>query len=130
VPSSSSSTGSALSRSSNSKNALDSDAPFLLRKVALKRAASEVDDDRELVELRRRLEGLESQMVTALKGGNEPDESQREEYEKLAQDLQVRPAYQKLAAAQANFDKVLQKVNETISKGIQEGSTSRIIYPS
>ena len=97
---------------------------------ALKRAASKVDEDRELVELRGKLESLESEMVTALRSGKEPDESQREAYEKLAQDLQTRPAYQSLAAAQANFDKVLQKVNETISKGIQEGSTSRIIHPS
>jgi outer membrane protein insertion porin family len=35
----------------------------------------------------------------------------------------------KLVAAQSNFDKVLQRVNETISTGIRDGSTSRIILP-
>lgn len=97
---------------------------------ALKRAASGVEDDRELLELRNELEKLESEMVSLLRSGKEPAEETKSRYEELARDLQGRPEYQKLVAAQSNFDKVLQTVNETISKGIQEGAEGRIILPS
>lgn len=97
---------------------------------ALKRAAGGIEEERELLELRNELEKLESQMVTTLRAGKEPADDEKERYEKLARDLQARPEYQRLVAAQSNFDKLLQKVNETISKGIEEGSESRIILPS
>lgn len=96
---------------------------------ALKRAASSVDDDRELVELRNELEQLERELVTGLQAGKEPDQATKERYEELAQDLQGRPEYQRVIAAQSEFDKVLKKVNETISAGIREGGESRIIHP-
>ena len=96
---------------------------------ALERAASVLEEDRDLVVLRNELEKLESDLVAILRAGKEPEPEAKERYEQLAQELQVQPGYQKLAAAQANFDKLLQKVNETISTGIQEGSTSRIILP-
>ena len=41
--------------------------------------------------------------------------------------LQASAAYQGLVAAQSNFDKLLQRVNEEIGKGIEAGSQSRII---
>jgi cell fate (sporulation/competence/biofilm development) regulator YlbF (YheA/YmcA/DUF963 family) len=97
---------------------------------ALKRAAAGIDEDRELVEIRTKLERLETEMVDALRSGREPDEERKEDYERLARSLQARPEYQRLVAAQANFDKLLQKVNDTISKGIQTGAESRIILPS
>ena len=97
---------------------------------ALKHAAQAVNDDRELVELRNGLEKLEAELVVELRSGKEPEEESRKRYESLAEDLQVRPAYQRLVVSQANFDKVLQRVNDTIAKGIQEGAAGRIIIPS
>ena len=35
-----------------------------------------------------------------------------------------------MIAAQSNFDRILTKVNEEISKGVELGATSRIILPS
>jgi cell fate (sporulation/competence/biofilm development) regulator YlbF (YheA/YmcA/DUF963 family) len=96
---------------------------------ALKRAATTIDDDREMVELKNQLEKLEAEMVSDLQAGKEPPDETRERYEELARDLQSRSGYQRLVAAQSNFDKLLQKVNETISSGIREGGESRIIYP-
>jgi len=96
---------------------------------ALRLAASALDEDRELVALRNDLDRLEGEIMTLLRQGTEPDAALRDRYEALAQDLQLRPGYQRLVVAQTNFDKVLQRVNETISRGIQEGSTSRIILP-
>ena len=40
------------------------------------------------------------------------------------------PAFQRLVAAQTNFEKVMYKVNETVTKGIEEGAQSRIIIAS
>ena len=97
---------------------------------ALKEAAAAANQDREIVELRNELEKLESELVAQLRGGNEPDPAAREKYEGLAQDLQVKPAYQRLVASQSNFDKVLQRVNDTIAKGIHDGASGRIILPS
>ena len=97
---------------------------------ALKQAAAAVNDDRELVELRNKLEKLESELVVQLRSGKEPDETSRKKYESLAEDLQARSEYQRLVASQTNFDKVLQRVNDIIAKGIQEGASNRIILPS
>ena len=96
---------------------------------ALKRASDQIEEDREIVALRNEIEKLESEMVALLQAGKEPDEESRARYEELAFSLQAQGGYQRLVAAQSNFDKVLQKVNETISAGIREGATSRIILP-
>lgn len=96
---------------------------------ALKRAASQIEEEREIVVLRNEIEKLESEMVALLQTGQEPDDATRGRYEELAYGLQAQPAYQQLVAAQTNFDKILQRVNETISTGIREASTSRIILP-
>ena len=97
---------------------------------ALKRAISAADDDREMVELRNELEKLEGRIESALRAGKQPDEEIREQYEQAASRLQANPTYQRLVSAQSNFDKVVQRVNETIMKGIEEGSESRIIVSS
>jgi cell fate (sporulation/competence/biofilm development) regulator YlbF (YheA/YmcA/DUF963 family) len=96
---------------------------------ALKRAAESADDDRELAGLRSELEALEEQLMRSLRSGQEPEEEDKVRYEELARTLESRSTYQRLVAAQANFDKVLHRVNETISRGIQAGADSRIILP-
>jgi cell fate (sporulation/competence/biofilm development) regulator YlbF (YheA/YmcA/DUF963 family) len=97
---------------------------------ALRRAAESVDDDRELTELRNALQALESELMTSLRAGQEPSDEDKDRYEALARDLQSKAIYQRLVAAQANFDKVLQRANETISRGIEQGAKGRIILPS
>jgi cell fate (sporulation/competence/biofilm development) regulator YlbF (YheA/YmcA/DUF963 family) len=96
----------------------------------LKRAMSQADDDREIVELRNKIEKLERSLQSKIRQGEQPEEEDVDEYEELVGELQAKPAYQKLAAAQANFDKVVKKVNETISKGLDEGADSKIVLPS
>lgn len=97
---------------------------------ALKRAISATDDDRELVELRSELSDLESSIQASLRRGEEPDDEMKEAYERVVSRLQGLASYQRLVSAQSNFDKVLNRVNETISKGIQKGGESSIILPS
>ncbi len=93
----------------------------------LKRTISGTADDRELAGLRTELEGLEGQIEAALRGGNEPTEELKSGYEDAVGRLQASSTYQRLVSAQANFDKVLLKVNQTIQEGIAEGAESRII---
>ena len=97
---------------------------------ALKRAIAGVDDDRNIVGLRTRLERLEETLTDQLRAGKEPDQEAAKEYEETVQELQGKPEYQRLVAAQENFDKVLRKVNETIAEGIREGAEGRIVLPS
>lgn len=97
---------------------------------ALKSAISAADDDRQMVELRNELEKLEERIETSLRAGKQPDDDVKEEYEAAATKLQSSAAYQRLVAAQSNFDKVVRRVNETIMKGIEEGAESRIILSS
>lgn len=94
---------------------------------ALRRAAQAADDDREIAELRSTLEALEGQIAASLRAGKDPDEQVAEDYDAAASRLQANSAYQRLVAAQTNFDKIIQKVNDTITRGLAEGAESRII---
>jgi len=95
----------------------------------LKRTVSGTSDDRELAELRTELEGLEGQIEAAMRGGHEPTEELKSDYEETVGRLQSSATYQRLVSAQTNFDKVLLKVNQTIQEGIAAGAESRIIIP-
>ena len=66
-------------------------------------------------------------MQSRLQKGEEPTEDQAKEYESFFSRLQTNAGYQRLVSSQANFDKVVGKVNETIHQGIQKGAESRII---
>lgn len=97
---------------------------------ALKRAGDAADEDRELVELRNRLRAMEERIEAMLRSGQEPGEDVAAEYQGVAEELQAKPAFQRFVAAQANFDKVMYKVNQTMAQGLQEGARSRIILSS
>ena len=97
---------------------------------ALKRAMDAVGDDRDLTEIRNRLEGLEGRIEASLRAGKEPDDELKEEYGKATEDLQSMSGYQRLVAAQTNFEKVMYKVNQTVAEGIEQGAQSRIIISS
>ena len=94
---------------------------------ALKRAMDAADEDRELVELRNQIRALEERIEASMRVGQEPEDEVKEAYTKAAEELQAKPGFQRLIAAQVNFEKVMMKVNETVAKGIEEGAQSRII---
>lgn len=97
---------------------------------AFKRAMDAVGDDRELTEIRNRLEALESQIEASLRAGKEPEDELKQEYGEATEELQTMPGYQRLVAAQSNFEKVMYKVNQTVAEGIEQGAQSRIIVSS
>lgn len=96
---------------------------------ALRRAASAADDDREIAEQRSTLQRLEAEITASLRAGQEPDDETAQAYEDAITTLQANSTYQRLVAAQANFDKQLQKMNDSITQGLEEGAHSRIILP-
>lgn len=97
---------------------------------ALQKAREGLNEDRETVEMVSRLAELERELQGALQQGREPSEEAQKEYEETFSTLQSGSRYQALVAAQSNFDRVLQKVNEQIGEGIEAGSKSSIIMPS
>ncbi|MGH7467241.1 MAG: YlbF family regulator [Longimicrobiales bacterium] len=97
---------------------------------ALDRAKDRVSNEREVVALLNRLSDLEAAIARGLQQGQEPPAALAEEYERMFSEVQARAEYQSLVAAQTNFDKVLARVNDEISKGMTTGSKSRIILPS
>ena len=97
---------------------------------ALKRAMDATSDDRELVALRNRIESVEASIEADLRAGKEPSDELKTEYADVTEELQRLPAYQRLVAAQTNFEKVMYKVNRTVAEGIEEGAQSRIIISS
>jgi cell fate (sporulation/competence/biofilm development) regulator YlbF (YheA/YmcA/DUF963 family) len=97
---------------------------------ALKRASDAAEEERELVELRNRIASIEAELEASLRAGKEPADDLKEQYAAVAGELQAMPAFQRVVAAQANFEKVMYKVNETVAQGIEEGASSRIILSS
>jgi hypothetical protein len=62
--------------------------------------------------------------------GEEPPEEMRTEFETLQESVQQSTRYQSLISAQANFDKLMERVHRSIGTGIRKGEESRIIISS
>jgi cell fate (sporulation/competence/biofilm development) regulator YlbF (YheA/YmcA/DUF963 family) len=96
---------------------------------AVKRANQRMGEDRETVELMNRLANLEDEITSYLRAGREPSAEAQQEFERLAEQLQQKSAYQGVVAAQANFERLMTRINEEIARGIEAGEQSRIILP-
>lgn len=97
---------------------------------ALARARDRMNDDRDVSTLLSRLGELEQSLTGAMQKGETPEESEQSEYESLFTALQSNSTYQSFVAAQANFEKILSRVNEEISQGMESGAKSGIILPT
>lgn len=96
----------------------------------LARASESADEDREIVTLKNQARRLEEAFQSAIGRGEEPPDTDLAEYEVVAGKLQASSVYQSLVAAQANFDRVMAKVDASIQEGMREGASSRIILSS
>lgn len=96
---------------------------------ALKQANEGLSDDRDAVTVLNRLSELEGELTGVLRSGREPTQEQQQQYESLAEQLQQLTSYQRVVAAQANFDRLMGRINEEIARGIEAGEQSRIIFP-
>lgn len=94
---------------------------------ALKRASERLREDADCQRLLADMEKLAGTIETAARDGKEPTPEQAEQYDKAVQSIQVNQVYQQMAVAQANFEKLMAKVNARIYEGIQKGAASPII---
>lgn len=94
---------------------------------ALKRAQERLQEARELAAQLRRLQGLAEQLDQVMERGETPSEEDRTAYEQVLSQVQGDPVYQSMVAAQANFDKLMVRVNQHILDGIRKGAASPII---
>lgn len=95
----------------------------------LKEAHQSINEDREATSRINEMRELQQEMMQQLERGEEPPEDKREELESLSRELQGSSRYQALVSAQTNFDKVMEKVQESIGSGIRAGEESRIVIP-
>jgi len=93
----------------------------------LRRAESALRDDQETVARLDRIQTLARQVDQAIAQGQMPEPAVTEEYETAVHELELSPVGQAYVTARANFDKVMAKVNEQISQGIERGANSSII---
>ncbi len=94
---------------------------------ALKRAQEHLQEARELAAQLRRLQGLAEQLDRVMERGETASEEDRTAYEEALNRVQGDPVYQGMVVAQANFDKLMVRVNEQILDGIRKGAASPII---
>ena len=93
----------------------------------LKRANDALNQDPEAGSLLRQMEQLRAEAQKMISRGEQPTEEMQRQMDELLQKVQVQPAFQRLIAAQENFDKMMSKVNEWIIEGIEKGAASPII---
>jgi cell fate (sporulation/competence/biofilm development) regulator YlbF (YheA/YmcA/DUF963 family) len=97
--------------------------------AAVKRANEHLGDDREAVTLMNQLADVEDRITSSLRAGREPSEELQDEYARIAEQIQQKSVYQSVVAAQANFERLMARINEEIARGIEAGEQSRIILP-
>jgi cell fate (sporulation/competence/biofilm development) regulator YlbF (YheA/YmcA/DUF963 family) len=93
----------------------------------MKRANDALGQDDEAVKLLRAMEQLRGDAQKMIQKGERPTAEMEQQLDALLQKVQVQPAYQRLIAAQENFDKLMARVNEWILEGIDKGASSPII---
>lgn len=94
---------------------------------ALKRANEALGQDAAAVSLLKKMEQLQLNAQQMIQRGERPTEEMEKELDTLLGQVQRETVYQRLVAAQANFDKVMARVNDWIMDGMEKGATSSII---
>lgn len=93
----------------------------------LARAIESADNDRDIVALTNEAQGLQATIRAAAQSGEELPKAEMEQLETVMGRLQASSVYQSVVAAQANFDRVMQRVDAAIQEGMQKGAASPII---
>lgn len=96
----------------------------------LRAARREIDEDRDATELLNRLRDLQSTLMEAVGRGEQPSEEQEREFAELQEKVQTSTRYQALISSQANFEKLMERVDRAIGEGVRKGEESRIILPT
>ena len=94
---------------------------------AVKRANDALGQDLAAVALLKQMEQLRLNAQQMIQRGERPTPEMEAELDALLGQVQGQSVYQRLIAAQENFDKVMGRVNDWIVDGIERGATSAII---
>jgi cell fate (sporulation/competence/biofilm development) regulator YlbF (YheA/YmcA/DUF963 family) len=94
---------------------------------ALKRASDRLREDGAVQNVLAEAERLAQEIEKTAQQGQEPSKEQVEQYDRALQSVQGNPVYQQMVAAQANFEKLMAKINARIYDGMKKGSASPII---
>ncbi|HYL21143.1 MAG TPA: YlbF family regulator [Gemmatimonadales bacterium] len=93
----------------------------------LLRASDRMKEDATCRDLLAEVERIAGTIERASQEGKEPTKEQVEQYDRALQSVQGNPVYQQVVAAQANFEKMMAKVNARIYEGMKQGAASPII---
>jgi cell fate (sporulation/competence/biofilm development) regulator YlbF (YheA/YmcA/DUF963 family) len=94
---------------------------------AVKRANDALGQDSAAVALLKQMEQLRVGAQQMIQRGEPPTEEMEKELDALLGQVQGQMVYQRLVAAQENFDKLMARANEWILDGIEKGAASPII---
>lgn len=94
---------------------------------ALRRAEASLREDKETVAKLEQIQTLARQVDQMVSTGQMPDQQTAESYETAVRDLEMSPVGQAYVVARANFEKLMTRVNQQISEGMEKGATSSII---
>ena len=94
---------------------------------AVKRSNDALNQDKEAVDLPRKMEQIRVDAQRMMERGEQPTEEMENNLDALLGQVQGKMVYQNVVAAQENFEKVMARVNEWILDGIKKGATSSII---
>jgi len=94
---------------------------------ALRRATEALREDEPVQKVLAEAERLAQDIERVAQQGKEPTKEEVEQYDKALQSVQGNPVYQQMVAAQANFEKLMAKINARIYEGIKKGAASPII---
>jgi cell fate (sporulation/competence/biofilm development) regulator YlbF (YheA/YmcA/DUF963 family) len=94
---------------------------------ALRRASERLREDSEVQKVLADAERLAQEIEKTAQQGQEPAKDHVEQYDRALQSVQANPVYQQMVAAQANFEKLMAKINARIYDGMKKGSASPII---
>jgi cell fate (sporulation/competence/biofilm development) regulator YlbF (YheA/YmcA/DUF963 family) len=94
---------------------------------ALRRAERTLREDKDTVSKLEQIQTLARKVDQMVAQGQMPDEPTAQAYESAVRELETSAIGQAYVVARANFDKLMAKVNEQISAGMEKGATSSII---
>ncbi|MBA3853003.1 MAG: hypothetical protein C0503_01235 [Gemmatimonas sp.] len=94
---------------------------------AVKRSNEALQEDKQLVEALQAMETLRRDAEALIQAGSSPTPKMEEQLEQLLSQVQTNALYQRFIAANENFDKVMQQVNQWMLEGIKKGAASPII---
>ena len=94
---------------------------------ALRRSEQDLRGDVETQQKLEKISTLAKQVDSVIAQGQMPDEATTLEYETAVRDLETSSIGQRYVSARASFEKLMVKVNEQISAGMEKGATSSII---